>query len=332
MPSKKVYDAFLEKGYPVDRTEYNRLDALESNDDLEHLFTVLVRHKDSNGRPPIITANTIVANPDFDQIRESGFQTYHYEHFSKTLERYPKHNMVIDLYRQGMDDRLFHPQFHGREHLNVHRWMKALQSGSEDLAFTFSHRTTYSGREDYNYMEALDYDSPFELESHKRILIDGLRIFRETFGFESKSFIASCYTWHSEVEKTLAENGVKYMQGGRWQNIPTGSFGHYKTKYHYIGQKNTNGLTFLVRNALFEPALIQKSDWVGYTLNNIATAFRWYKPAIISSHRINFIGYLDEQNRIRNLKLFDELLHSILKKWPDVEFMTSDELGELMNR
>lgn len=50
--------------------------------------------------------------------------------------------------------------------------------------------------------------------------------------------------------------------------------------------------------------------------------------AVISSHRLNFIGNIDIQNRDRNLILFRKLLNKIMKKWPDVEFISSDELGK----
>ena len=65
-------------------------------------------------------------------------------------------------------------------------------------------------------------------------------------------------------------------------------------------------------------------------LKEIKTAFTWRKPAIIASHRVNFIGYINPDNREQNLKLLVELLRKIVKKWPEVEFMTSDQLGKLM--
>jgi len=100
---------------------------------------------------------------------------------------------------------------------------------------------------------------------------------------------------------------------------------------HYTGQKNDLGQTYLVRNCRFEPSADPKKDWVGSCLNEINTAFRWRKPAIIESHRVNFIGYINSENRDHNLKLFNQLLREIVRKWPDVEFMSSDELGGLMD-
>ena len=90
---------------------------------------------------------------------------------------------------------------------------------------------------------------------------------------------------------------------------------------------------YFVRNCFFEPTLVKNSsNIVNQTLKEIEIAFRWDKPAIISSHRVNYIGSLDIQNRVRNAIKLDELIGNILKKWPDVEFMTSVELGVLIEK
>ena len=331
MPSIETYNTFILKGFPIKTSIFNRLDTLESNDDLNQLFEVLNSHKDSTRRAAVITANTIIANPDYEKIKNTKFETYHYELFTKTLEHYPSHNQVINLYQEGIKNRIFHPQFHGREHLQVNRWMKALQSGRSELMFTFENGTTFSGKDDYNFMEAFDWDKPEEVNEHKEIIFDGLRIFKEIFGYNSKSFIAPCTTWSPEIEQGMIQQGVEYIQGSLFQSIPRGGFENYKRKLHILGEKNKYGQLFLIRNCAFEPSIIHKSNWVEYTLKAIETAFYWHKPAIISTHRVNFIGSLDEQNRIKNLKLFDELLGKIIKKWPEVEFMTSDELGDLIS-
>ena len=180
-------------------------------------------------------------------------------------------------------------------------------------------------------MEAFDFDSEDEISNQSVILIEGLDLFESLFGFRSKSFISPCYVWDSRIEPFIKDAGVLYLQGLRQQYLPTGEFDKYNTVNHHIGALNNIGQRYLVRNCVFEPATIPKSDWVGYTLQTIDSAFRWSKPATISTHRINYIGTLDEKNRDKNLALLSELLHIIIKKWPDVEFMTSDQLGDLMN-
>lgn len=330
VPSKEVYERFLKYGFKVTGSQYNRLDCLESNEDLESLFEVLSSCRDKNGNHAILTANAIMANPDFKKIRDSGYREYHYEHFSETLKRYPSHNRVLQLYEQGQKQRLFRPQFHGREHLNISRWMKALQQGGKDVLFAFDQETTFSGQGDYSFMEAMDMDSPAELDQVEAIVADGLQMFRKTFGYASQSFIAPCYTWDSGIEGQLVKQGVSYLQGSRYQYIPNGGFDNYKKASHYLGKRNGNNLIYLVRNSVFEPGLLYKSDWVDYTLASINDAFRWNKPAIICSHRINFMGTIDPSNRDNNLKMLGQLLRTIVKKWPDVEFMSSDGLGDLI--
>ena len=91
-------------------------------------------------------------------------------------------------------------------------------------------------------------------------------------------------------------------------------------------------MTYQVRNVVFEPAHERGFDWVNYSLKQIETAFFWNKPAIISSHRVNFCGHIDPKNREVGLTALKQLLHKIVNKWPEVEFMSSVELGDLLNK
>ena len=84
---------------------------------------------------------------------------------------------------------------------------------------------------------------------------------------------------------------------------------------------------YTVRNAFFEPSLRSKNfDNVKNCLLQIENAFFWKKPAIISSHRVNYIGRINKKNRQSNLIMLKELLSQIIRKWPEVEFLSSDEL------
>jgi hypothetical protein len=83
------------------------------------------------------------------------------------------------------------------------------------------------------------------------------------------------------------------------------------------------------RNCFFEPSL-EGVDWVTSCLKDIERAFRWKKPAVISSHRVNFIGGLNPKNRETSLIEFKKLLNAIVVNWPEVEFKSSAELGDLI--
>jgi len=132
------------------------------------------------------------------------------------------------------------------------------------------------------------------------------------------------------MEDELRNNGIEYIQGSTIQLIPLKVDGtkDFVSKWHYFGELNRHNQIFLMRNCDFEPSWDHNVDWVDTCLSEIATAFRWKKPATISTHRLNYIGYIDEKNRDNNLKLLSLLLGEILKRWPDAEFKTSVELGE----
>lgn len=328
-PSKEAVAAFQRKGLEIANSLYQK-DALESESDLELLFETLSKHKDAQGNPAKLTANTIMANPDFDRIKQADFTEFYYERFTDTFQRYPKHSRNLSLYKEGKAQGVFQPQFHGREHLNHKRWLRVLQDKNEAAHFCFDWKATYSGKGDYSFMEAYDWDIPSDISQHKTIIADGLRIFRETFGESSASFIAPCYNWDSRIEDILAEQGVEWIQGLKAQLAPTGTFDQYKPVLHAFGEQNALGLRYNIRNCMFEPSMNPGRDWVSSCMAQINSAFHWRKPAVICAHRINFIGYIDESNRTRGLHDLDTLLKRILRKWPDVHFISTDELSHYL--
>ncbi|MBK8547871.1 MAG: hypothetical protein IPL63_10990 [Saprospiraceae bacterium] len=102
-----------------------------------------------------------------------------------------------------------------------------------------------------------------------------------------------------------------------------------KKSIRYLGQTNSFGQRYILRNCLFEPNE-PGLDWLGIALKDIETAFAYKKPAILGPHRKNFIGSINESNRKNSLSVLKSLLKTIVKKWPDVEFMTTRELALLI--
>lgn len=328
-PSKQALGAFEKRGMDLGNSVY-KSDSLACNEDLEQLFNLLQSIRDKKGNPLKITANVIMANPDFKKIKAEGFSNYYFEDFRETLLKYPAHDKAFLKWQQSIADGLFVPQFHGREHLQYNRWLKALRSGNEDVLFCFDWGTTYSGNADYSFMEAYDWDDPNDVDVHKKIIAEGLSMFEKVFGFASKSFIAPCYNWDPELEQFLQSTSIKLLQGTRFQFAPTGTFEKYNLIPHYFGETSKRGLTYNVRNCFLEPSQNTGKDWVDSCLAQIGVAFMWQKPAIICSHRINYIGFIDERNRDRGLRDLKSLIDTVLKKWPDVQFISTDQLDEIM--
>ena len=102
-----------------------------------------------------------------------------------------------------------------------------------------------------------------------------------------------------------------------------------KVRRHYTGERNKNGQVYLVRTCNFEPTQNPQYN-ADNCMKEIDLDFRMGKPAIVSCHRLNFIGDINPTNRDNNLRELNKLLKMITTKHPDVEFMSSDEIGKLV--
>lgn len=338
MPSTETLNHLLKKSVELHpELGYDKYDTLASNQDLEMLMDVLSSVSDMNGNPAKITLNYLMANPDFEKIKESGFTEYHYELFTETLKRYPNHDKSFELVKVGTKQKMFQPQFHGREHLNVLMWLDALRNDYTGVRESFNSKvfsnlirpTTLDKR--YRFLEAYNINVKEEYKFIQTSIQEGLKLFEDIFEFKSESIIAPTYLWDPVIEETAFDEGVRIIQGGILQKYSE----YYKNitgkqgQFHYLGEKNRNNQVYLIRNGFFEPSQNSK---LGYDrcLKDIEIAFKLKKPAIISSHRLNFIGELNNENRNKNLKQLIILLKEIINKYPDVEFMSSDELGALI--
>lgn len=336
MPNKAMQDALSAKGFPFEKRHYERVDSIAREEDLEALYSLLYQFKDKNERHPVITAMTVMANPDFEKIRESRFETYSFRCLKDVLQDYSEgESSIFNLWQEGIKEKVFFPQFHGREHINVCQWMRELRTKNNDnrLAFDigipgfFERSCPDKGN---IYAKALKIYEPEDVEFVRKSIEEGLDLFEKTFGYQSKSFMAPSYTWNDEVEKSLHKKGVKFIQSVYYQNCSTYDNGN-EVRYHYFGQKNKLGQYYLLRNCSFEPSQHHySSETVDSCLKEIDTAFFMGKPATISVHRLNFIGAIHKENREKSLKLMECLLTKIMEKWPDVEFMNSVELGRLI--
>lgn len=340
MPSTEAFDTLRKTGVPVDTDHYNVYDSLESNDDLEMMQDLLRHYYDKSGRHPVITGVNVVANPDFDAMKRNSFAEYVYEPYTESCKHFPNHDRVYDLWKKGAKERLMVPVFHGREHLNVQFWLRALKSGNKSALAAFENGVTgiplrgIDGELVPDFQAAFKIDSVKDLTYQAEVLKSGLALFRGLYGYDSTYFVPTNGPFNNSLESTLNECGVKYINTGKRQREPLGN-DRYRVNTRFIGQRNDYGQIYITRNCFFEPAASgyerpENHDWINFCLKEIEIAFRWHKPAVISSHRVNYIGYLHPENRERNLVLLGSLLGHIMKLWPDVEFLTTMELGDLI--
>lgn len=80
------------------------------------MFETLSKYRDADGNLPVFKTFSLIANPDFDKIKANGFIEYKYEPFTRTLESYGQSD-AFGMWQEGISNKLFIPEFHGREHL-----------------------------------------------------------------------------------------------------------------------------------------------------------------------------------------------------------------------
>ena len=174
MPNLQTYQKLSNSGYAVDKCPYAVNDSLASEEDLKKLFEVLSSFKDKSGNPPVITGNCVTANPDFHKIQESDFQSYFWEPITETFKKYDAHAKSFDLWKSGLEQKFFYPQFHGREHVNWKYWLKELRNpdSAHRKIFplsTWTLKATESGANKINLQAALDTENYSDLEHHKSV-------------------------------------------------------------------------------------------------------------------------------------------------------------------
>ncbi len=314
---------------------FDHLDALDTSEDYRSLFAVLSSVQDKLGNPAIITPYALSCNPDFEASLAQG----HYvpESLDLTYKRLAQEDSVYEgtyeLILEGIAKKLIKPQFHGREHLNVHLFNAHLRSENPALLANLAQRSL-AGLPPHKDFPKVKFNQAFafwrqeELEQHKEILADGLRRFEAIYGYPSLSFTPPAQQLATELYPFLGHQGVFGIDKLREAKRHLGQ-GKYQQEKNYLGAKGPGPTLSLVRNCVFEPnEKIKGREWVTFTLQQVAAAFRLNKPAIISSHRVNFCGHIDPKNREEGLSALEQLLKAIVKRWPEVEFISISELVE----
>lgn len=336
-PKSIAARSFIEvNGY--DKNPFLRYDTLESHDDLINLFEVLKSQQDYRGKSPIFTTNHVVANPDFHRIKFDNFEEYYWESAVETYNRSSAENAMGTLWQQGISTDLISPEFHSREHVDFILWLQLLKDGNSKLreAFDLGFWGIPLGVDNLknrNLMATYDSFNEHNRDIYLNSIKDGIGLFKSQFSKSPTSFIPNNYIFPLSLIKELEGLNFSSMQGMKYmylpkerKNIPR----EQKRRIHGISEEPNGQMVSLVRNVQFEPTLAQnKFKTIDLCLNQIKWSFFFGKPAIIDTHRINYVGGLSEVNRDENLKLLKLLIENIIKNWPEVEFESTENVSKL---
>ena len=315
---------------------FDQLDTLETRADLEALFEVLDSVRDSTGRGAVFTPYTLSANPDFAALRadpDSWPAEALPDSFTRLAAEDPQaYDGTWAMWHEGIDRGLFQPEFHGREHLNLRLLMRKLARRDADVMANLQADSMAGLKADpdlpgVGFTHAFGLADRSDLAQHREIIADGIACFARIFGRPATCFTPPAQRLHPELKGFVAEHGIRAIDRPL-HAVQQIDRGRTRRAFHVMGRKRGRDHVTLVRNVMFEPNLAPCRDEVARALGLIEAAFRWGKPAMISSHRVNFCGHIDPANRKAGLAALKRLLDAILRRWPDAEFLGAGELAQ----
>ncbi|EIM77256.1 hypothetical protein A3SI_06704 [Nitritalea halalkaliphila LW7] len=293
---------------------FDRLDALDTREDYEMLFDVLDSVKDHKGNPAVFTPYALPCNVDFEKTSEAN--TYIPEKLTVTYEKLSAEDTAFagayPLLLKGIASKMIKPQFHGREHLNINVFNAHLRDKNPIVMANLNQHSLVSVpmHPDFpgiRFSYAYAFWKNHENEAHKKNIAEGLKLFEEVYGYSSLTFTPPAQQLASDLYPYIASLGVRGVDKMRQTKRHKGE-GVYVSEKNRLGEKGPGNTIAIVRNCVFEPNQ-RPIDWVNFTFKQIEAAFFWNKPAIISSHRVNFSGHIDPANRKKGLEDLKNLLN-----------------------
>jgi hypothetical protein len=320
-PAQKA--KIIQDGYQMDNEAFCSHDCLETEEDITLLAGLLSSFKDHQGNHPIFTLNFSMNNPDYPSIIHSNFTKF----YSIPFVNYYGDNKtgIFALFRQFEHSTLEY-EFHGAQHIDVPRF---LNDGAKSIGFcriAAGHNLTcignsYSDKNHFGYMDELNTGKN---EDNERFILENLteakNQFEAIFSKKANFLTPSCGVLPKEILRHLSNAGFKYVKISEHFYDVDRAFGCHRK---LIIKKKRYGVNFVVRNCDFEPTI--SSGAYENAVYNIDLCAKLKKPCIICTHRLNYVSSMGKEYRERGLSELKRLLSYIVTKYPDAEFMSTEE-------
>jgi hypothetical protein len=308
---------------------------LETAEDLAFLRAVLRGHRDSTGRSPCLEMNFVVANlnlekmnlenADTEKISPEGFRQIHLLPLAEDLPAGWNRPGLLQAYREGIQEGLFYPALHGTTHFcraAVERYLTDSGDRGNLLRTLWKAGTPYIhwrmpwiGYEYWN-PEALPDDRFLPAETQRDLIGKAVGDFAKMFSTLPRSACAPGYRANHDTHRAWAEIGIRAAQNGPGAAIPP----------HF----DQHGILQLYRTVEFEPAVNLEFS-LDACIRSAEACFDRKIPAIVSVHSINFHSSVKDF-RSRTLELLDEFLAALQRSHPDLLYLHSEELHEVVNQ
>lgn len=304
--------------------------SLETAEDVEAITALLLRHRDSTGRPACLGMNFLLANVDFSRVRADNFRQVYLRPLNEGLPEDWNRPGLLDAYHTGIGAGVLSPALHGTTHFcrgAVERYLRdpgdrgALLRTFWRAGVPYIHwRMPWVGFE-YSDITKNGREVFLKSEVQERLISEAVTIFTKLFSKPPQSACAPGYRADRNTQAVWARHGVRVAQNGPSARAP-----HFETNRDRNG--GGQNLLHLYRTVDFEPSAGDEFSVDG-CLRSVENSFARGVPAIISVHSINFQSMLKDF-RAPTLKLLDEFLSALEAKYPDLLYVRDEDLYSLV--
>ena len=290
---------------------------------LDRIADALAGVRDGAGRNPVVTLGVILAGPDTQRIRDGGGRLYH--RLSLDDLRFAP---IREAMLRGSARGVFALQLHGMEHFRPATLMR--QAGDPAIRAWLTGDSPPPTEDLPPPLQSRWIDAgvlPSALLSESEVLeatAEEAAAFAAIFGTAPEVVVPTTFVWTAGVERGWSRAGLSVVvtPGRRNESRDAGGEIVPGRTQCFNGQTAAGALTYVVRDAYFEPAL-------GHTAERALAALRARalcgRPALLEMHRFNF---LEPDTADKTLAELRALLRSAIAALPTLRFMSTAELAQ----
>ena len=232
---------------------------------------------------------------------------------------------LVEAYRQGIADGVFHPALHGSTHFCRAAVERNLDGGGERANLL---RTLWQAGTPYIHWrmpwigyEYWDPEKPEDErflpeETQRKLIGHTVGAFAKLFSTLPRSACAPGYRANDDTHRAWAQHGIRVAQNGPGALVPP----------HF----DRHEILHLYRTVELEPAT-DPAFSVEACLRQAESCFERGIPAIVSVHSINFHSTVRDF-RSTALQVLDEFFTALESKHGDLLYLHDEDLLELVNK
>jgi hypothetical protein len=232
-----------------------------------------------------------------------------------------------DEVRKACEAGVWWIELHGLHHLPESAWLASLRRGDEDARRALHHHSPVCAA-----VEASgEYDPREPIEIRRRHLERAIARFHALAGRAPRSFCPPDYRWDESLEADAERRGVTTFQGKAEQ---AGAIVPWLRRA-FLGRRwpHARGARFYMPPRIaFEPCgggEARAREAVAKVLGGVRAAWRRARPAVVSSHRLNY-AHLDPVWSEAGREALGHLLAALGKE--GAVFLTDAEVRSLAER